>query len=220
MTADGSKWQAQAKTRFDTTYRTEYLNRLNQPVNVSRFDFVFFSNFRCFSFIEENYTKPTIHYKKVMNQYSVLPPIQPNNNQNFDRTENDDRSTINDQQVPNGDAMMALSLNDRPEQNQYQDYQQPMMMPPVEDTYLPEQPVLLTEFEEQRLADQIRAQLGGAASIDRVKLLFQELANFDPSRTNFVHYSQIQTMIYQLGVRLFFFSQNQLTKKNLFLFLS
>jgi hypothetical protein len=68
------------------------------------------------------------------------------------------------------------------------------------DKYLPEEPILLTDFEEKRLAEQISRQLGSTSSVDRLKLLFQELAAFDMNRTNYVHYSQIQAVTQQLGV--------------------
>ena len=89
-------------------------------------------------------------------------------------------------------------MNNYPEQQQQQQQQQPMM--PPEDTYLPAEPVLLTDFEEQRLSDQLRNQLGGSAAVDRLMLLYQELAAYDPNRTNYVHYTQIQMVTYQLGV--------------------
>ena len=69
------------------------------------------------------------------------------------------------------------------------------------EPYLPVEPVLLTDFEEQRLAGQILNQLGGNAAVDRVKFLYQELTAYDPNRTNYVHYSNIQLVAEQLGVR-------------------
>ena len=69
------------------------------------------------------------------------------------------------------------------------------------EPYLPAEPVLLTDFEEQRLAGQILNQLGGNAAVDRVKFLYQELTAYDPNRTNYVHYSNIQLVAGQLGVR-------------------
>ena len=139
----------------------------------------------------------------------MLPPISSSGNRNDN---SDHRSVASesgqgggryyDQEVPTNDSMMSLNLNDQ-QQQQYPP--EPPMMTQSEDTYLPHEPVLLTDFEEQRLADQIRDQLGGSAAVERLKLLFQELATYDPNRTNFVHYSQIQMLMYQLGVNPFQF---------------
>lgn len=82
--------------------------------------------------------------------------------------------------------------------DQQQQQQQPMMN--NDDNYLPDEPVLLTDFEERRLAEQIRAQIGAPDIIDRVKLFYQELAAYDPNRSGYIHYTNIQTLAYQLGV--------------------
>ncbi len=94
--------------------------------------------------------------------------------------------------------------NDTENYNQQQQQQQQQSYMNNEDTYLPEEPILLTDFEEQRLADHVRTQLGGTAAVDRLKLLYQELAAYDPNTTGYVHYSHIQALTYQLGVKLFF----------------
>ncbi|CAF5139524.1 unnamed protein product, partial [Rotaria magnacalcarata] len=39
-----------------------------------------------------------------------------------------------------------------------------------EDSYLPVEPVLLTDFEENRLSEQIRTQLGSGVTVDRLKV--------------------------------------------------
>lgn len=78
-----------------------------------------------------------------------------------------------------------------------------------EDSFLPKEPILLTDYEEERLAEQIRTQLGGEAVVDRLKLLYQQLAAYDPDSTNYVHYSIIRSVAYQAGVILlnsFFFN--------------
>ena len=72
-----------------------------------------------------------------------------------------------------------------------------------EDAYLPTEPILLTDYEEERLAEQIRTQLGGDAAVDKLKLLYQELAAYDPETTNCVHYSIVRSVAYQLGVKFF-----------------
>jgi hypothetical protein len=79
------------------------------------------------------------------------------------------------------------------------------MMRNNEDTYLPEEPVLLTDYEEERLSDQIRTQLTNSITVERLKLFYQELAAYDPRVTSYVHYSDIQLVASQLGVRFFFF---------------
>lgn len=140
----------------------------------------------------------------MLNQYPVLPPIAGGNNYQNDNSERRSVSDgqqpgpYTDQEVPSSNESM-MSMNNYPEQ--YEQHHQQPMMPPPEDTYLPDEPVLLTDFEEERLSNQIREQLGGAAAVDRLKLVYQELAAYDPNRTNSVHYSQIQMVTYQLGVR-------------------
>lgn len=94
--------------------------------------------------------------------------------------------------------MMQPMNNDRDYYDYQQQQQQPMMN--NEDPYLPAEPVLLTDFEEERLAEQIRTQLGNGTTVDRLKLLFQEILAYDPTQSGFVHYSNIQTLAYQLGV--------------------
>ena len=160
-------------------------------------------------FFQDQYTKPTIHFKKALNQYPVLPPISSssNRNDNFDQrsvaSDAGQGGRYYDQEVPTNESMMSLNLNDPNDQQQQQQYQpEPPMMSQPEDTYLPQEPVLLTDFEEQRLANQIREQLGGSAAVERLKLLYQELTTYDPNRTNFVHYSHIQMLTHQLGVSL------------------
>ncbi len=85
-----------------------------------------------------------------------------------------------------------------------------------EDIYLPEEPILLTDYEEERLFEQIRSQLGNSTTVDKLKLFYQELTAYDPNITSYIHYSNIQLVASQLGVNLtvFFF-----ILKNDFLFL-
>jgi hypothetical protein len=109
----------------------------------------------------------------------------------------DRQQPFTDQEVPNNTAMPPLNFNN--DTANYDQQQQPMMN--NEDTYLPEEPVLLTDFEEARLADHVRTQLGGAGAVDRLKIFYQELAAYDPNATGYVHYSHIQTLVDQLGVK-------------------
>jgi hypothetical protein len=110
--------------------------------------------------------------------------------------------------------MQPLSFNnDTDNYDQQQQQQQSMMY--NEDTYLPEEPVLLTDYEEERLVEHIRTQLGTAGTVDRLKLFFQELAAYDPNATGYIHYSHIQAVAYQLGVKFF---NNFLIEKLKFLF--
>jgi len=92
-----------------------------------------------------------------------------------------------------------------------QQQQQPMMN--NEDTYLPQEPVLLTDYEEERLFEQIRNQLGNSTSVDKLKLFYQELTAYDPNVTSYIHYSNIQLVASQLGVNfivcfLFYFKKS------------
>jgi len=100
--------------------------------------------------------------------------------------------------------------------DQQQQQQQPMIN--NEDIYLPEEPVLLTDYEEERLSEQIRNQLGNSTTVEKLKLFYQELSAYDRNVTGYVHYSNIQLVASQLGVR-FFFSRNILYfEKIIFLF--
>lgn len=86
-----------------------------------------------------------------------------------------------------------------PPPQQQQAFDQPMMN--NNDTYLPEEPVLLTNYEEERLAEQIRVQLGRSTSVEKLKIFYQELTAYDPNVTGCIHYSNIQLVASQLGVR-------------------
>ncbi|CAF1276812.1 unnamed protein product [Rotaria magnacalcarata] len=188
---DSAKFQNGNTARFDTTYRTEYINRLR-------------------NFADQD-TKPTRQFKNSLNQYSVLPPISATNNPN-DTTERKSiydgqqpQQPFYDQIVPGNDTTQQLHYNSEREyyeqqQQQQQQQQQPMMN--NEDSYLPVEPVLLTDFEENRLSEQIRTQLGSGVTVDRLKVLFQELLAHDANSTGYVHYSSIQSLTYQLGLHM------------------
>jgi hypothetical protein len=109
--------------------------------------------------------------------------------------------SIKDQEVP-GNEMMSKNIPPLNFNNGTQNFrdqqQQPMMN--NEDIYLPEEPVLLTDYEEERLTEQIRTQLGNSSAVEKLKLFYQELTAYDPNVTNYVHYSDIQTVASQLGV--------------------
>jgi len=126
----------------------------------------------------------------VFSQYPVLPKIPANNNQ----TETSGRKSVTD--------------NQQQQQQQQPQQQQPTM--DNEDGFLPKDPILLTDYEEERLAEQIRTQLGGDAAVDKLKLLYQQLAAYDPDTTYYVHYSIVRSVAYQLGVKFFnsFFNIN------------
>ena len=125
--------------------------------------------------------------------------------------------TIKDQEVPSNEMISKnippLNLNNGTQnfyqQQQPQQQQQPMMN--NEDTYLPEEPVLLTDYEEERLQEQVRNQLGNSTAVDKLKLFYQELTAYDPNVTNYVHYSDIQIVASQLGV--IYFVNNFLLEK-------
>ncbi len=126
------------------------------------------------------------------------------------------RSTVTDipqstqnQAVPNKETksndVPPLNLNNGTQNfydQQQQQQQQPMMN--NQDTYLPEEPVLLTDYEEERLSEQIRTQLGNSITVEKLKLFYQELTAYDPHVTSYVHYSNIQLVASQLGVRIIF----------------
>ena len=90
-----------------------------------------------------------------------------------------------------------------PYQQSQPSYQQQPQQPMIsnEDTYLPEESVLLTDYEEEHLAEKIRTQLGELPAIDRLKLLYQELTAYDPNATGYAHYSNIRSLTYKLGVK-------------------
>lgn len=113
-----------------------------------------------------------------------------------------------------------MNMNNRPQTF----YDQPPMLPPPPpppvptvsvsmpqqammyneaDIYLPAEPVLLTDYEEQRLAEQVAYQLGYPSGVEKLKLFYQELTAYDPNLTHYVHYSNIQLLAAQLGVNSF-----------------
>jgi hypothetical protein len=98
-----------------------------------------------------------------------------------------------------------------------QQRQQPGMMNDG-DTYLPEEPVLLTDYEEERLSEQIRNQLGNSTTVEKLKLFYQELSAYDRNVTGYVHYSDIQLVASQLGVMFFFLEIFCILKKSFFFF--
>lgn len=116
--------------------------------------------------------------------------------------------SIKDQEVPNYETVRQdvppLNFNNPPQNfNEPPASQQQQQRQPTannEDTYLPEEPVLLTDYEEERLSEQIRTQLGNSTSVEKLKLYFQELTTYDPKVTSYVHYSDIQLVASQLGV--------------------
>ncbi|CAF0878807.1 unnamed protein product [Adineta steineri] len=170
---DQAQWPQQNRQRFDTTYRTEYINRIRHPNEA---------------------TRPVRQQKSSLNNFFVLPPIASQTTRTDGQQQQQQQPYV-DQEVPSNQMMS----NGIPPINFYG--QQQGMMNNV-DTYLPEEPVLLTDYEEQRLSEQIRTQLGNPTIIDRLKLFYEELAKYDPNVTNFVHYSNIQLVASQLGLNL------------------
>ncbi len=129
----------------------------------------------------------------MFSQYPVLPKIPANNNQ----TETSGRKSVTDNQQQQQQPQ---------QQQQQQQQQQPQQQQPTMDNevgFLPKDPILLTDYEEERLAEQIRTQLGGDAVVDKLKLLYQQLAAYDPDTTYYVHYSIVRSVAYQLGVKFF-----------------
>lgn len=171
-----------------------------------------------FVLLKDQYPKINRNTKSSLNQYSVLPPISsnlPNNNNNNNNTRDaaSARSALTDIPRSNDDIskydttskdIPPLNL-DNPPQNFNEFQRQPPMLN-NEDTYLPEEPVLLTDYEEERLSDQIRNQLGNSASVERLKLFYQELTAYDQNVTGYVHYSNILLVASQLGVIIFLFN--------------
>ena len=102
--------------------------------------------------------------------------------------------TSKDSEVPTSNVNYPLPSQQEPSRSK-------MMMNINEDSYLPQEPVLLTDYEEHRLSEQVREQLGSTSIVDRLKLFYQELTAYDPQSTNTVHYSTIQMLAQQLGVR-------------------
>ena len=150
-----------------------------------------------------------------MSQYSVLPPISAktttNNRDNnresvrTSRTDIQQTPTIKDQEPLNRDLTSRNPLihpvsPDFYEQSQSQPQSQQQLMMLNVDTYLPEEPVLLTDYEEERLSEQICNELGYPGAVDKIKLFYHELTTYDPNLTGYVHYSTIQSIAYHLGV--------------------
>jgi hypothetical protein len=145
--------------------------------------------------------KPIRPQRTSLNNFLVLPPIASNANgynegSNQSYRVDGQQAPFKDQEVPSNEMMFRSAV---PPSNFYGQQQQQGMMN-NDDSYLPEEPVLLTDYEEQRLSEQIRVQLGSPTIIDRLKLFYQELAKYDPNVTSYVHYSNIQMVASQLGV--------------------
>ena len=160
--------------------------------------------------------------KNTLNQYSILPPIGGNSTitNNFrsagsaNSALKEYSSAINDQarlkDIP------PLNFNDGNQNGFERASPFPQSLPPPpppppmmmmnnnEDSYLPEEPVLLTDYEEESLSDRIRSQLANSVTVEKLKLFYQELANYDPNVTSYIHYSNIQLVASQLGVRFIF----------------
>ncbi|CAF4819913.1 unnamed protein product [Rotaria sp. Silwood1] len=103
---DNAQWQQPSKQRFDTTYRTEYINRIRHPDQIAR---------------------PIRNTNSSLNQYSVLPPIPSatitttNNNNNSNNSNNaaSARSTRTD--VPQQDEQHQHQQQEQQdEQHQHQ----------------------------------------------------------------------------------------------------
>ncbi|CAF0961782.1 unnamed protein product [Rotaria sordida] len=207
---DYAQWPQPSKQRFDTTYRSEYINRIRHPEYIPWYQ----------QKLPDEIARPIRNTKSSLNQYTILPPIlsatttTTNNNSNnaesarstktdVQQQQQQQQQTITDQEVPINEIkskdIQPLNFHNIP-QNSY-NYQQQSMMNNI-DTYLPEEPILLTDYEEQRLSEQIYNQLRSATVVDRLKLFYQELIAYDPNLTSYVHYSVIQSLVHQLGLNL------------------
>ncbi|CAF0956004.1 unnamed protein product [Adineta steineri] len=133
----------------------------------------------------EQFSQPTRQFQNVFSPYPVLPKISPDHNP----TPTSDRKSVIDTPVPQKPT---------PQPPPQQQQQQPVLN--NEDTYLPREPILLTDYEEERLAEQIRAQLGGEAAVEKLKILYQELAAYDPNTTCYIHYNAVRSIAYQIGL--------------------
>ncbi|CAF3473955.1 unnamed protein product [Rotaria socialis] len=206
---DSPQWPQQTKSRFDTTYRTEFINRIRHPDQIA---------------------KPIRNLQSSFNQYSVLPPINTeivNRNNDIPRSNASARTTSTDVQSekqPFRDQQMKFNEsmpNDIPPLNfnnsSQNFYGQPPPLPPPPpppqqqqqqpmidniDTYMTQEPVLLTDYEEQRLAEQVSYQLGYSSGVEKLKVFYQELTAYDPNLTRYVHYSTIQLLAAQIGLGL------------------
>ncbi|CAF3580319.1 unnamed protein product [Rotaria socialis] len=204
---DSPQWPQQTKSRFDTTYRTEFINRIRHPDQIA---------------------KPIRNLQSSFNQYSVLPPINTeivNRNNDIPRSNASARTTstdvqsekqpFRDQQMKFNESMPndipPLNFNNSsqnfygqppppPPPQQQQQQQQPMI--DNIDTYMTQEPVLLTDYEEQRLAEQVSYQLGYSSGVEKLKVFYQELTAYDPNLTRYVHYSTIQLLAAQIGLGL------------------
>ncbi|CAF0823317.1 unnamed protein product [Adineta ricciae] len=173
---DSAQWPLNAKQRFDTTYRTEYTNRIRHPNELVR---------------------PVRQPKSSLNNFLVLPPIPSKTNEYTERSTQNNRLDGQQLQAPFKDQEVPSTSS-----NFYDSQRQQPNTMNNDDPYLPAEPVLLTDYEEQGLSEQIRNQLANPTIIDRLKLFYEELTKYDPNMTNYVHYSNIQLVASQLGLNL------------------
>ena len=139
------------------------------------------------------------------NQYSVLPPIASKNNVNLNSYRNQSTAPLPITRTEFEPLAPVPRIPDPPALNSFVHEIPTRSTNQNDDSYLPIEPVLLTDYEEHRLADQIRSQLASPNIVDRLKIFFQELISYDHQRSFFVHYSTIQMMAEQLGVKQTFF---------------
>ena len=133
--------------------------------------------------------------KSSLNNFLVLPPIPSKTNEYTEKSSQNNRLDGQQFQAPFKDQEVPSASS-----NFYDSQRQQPNMINNDDPYLPAEPVLLTDYEEQGLSEQIRNQLANPTIIDRLKLFYEELTKYDPNMTNYVHYSNIQLVASQLGV--------------------
>ncbi|CAF1263405.1 unnamed protein product, partial [Didymodactylos carnosus] len=211
---DSPRFQQIPKGRFDTTYRTEYSNRQRHPKDT--YPTKQFSNaLNQYSVLPPIAAGKVETYRdKSQYQQQQQPQQQQQQQQQQPQQQQQQQQQLNDQEVPGNylnnnehfDVPLVNSLGQDYNQNEQQDQSQMdnnynYQQRPTTDNHLPNEPILLTEFEERQLASEIQNQLGPQA-IDRLKIFYQELANYDPKMTGYVHHSHIRMTSNRLGLNL------------------
>jgi hypothetical protein len=71
------------------------------------------------------------------------------------------------------------------------------------DTYLPIEPIYLSEQEERNLMNDVSRELGNYSSND-LKNFYSELTSYDPNLTSYTHHAYISLVAMRNNVNIFF----------------
>lgn len=152
--------------RYDTTYRREFLNFKN-GVNTQ-------NSGNMENYASSNYTPTQDNDKSDLNRFALLPPI------------NSATRRANEMQNQNTNQFAAS-----PSMNNQNNFQMPTQNPVGQSSdYLPTEPIRLSPKEEESLIEDVQREFRNSNS-NQIKQFYQELLQYDPKLTGFVHYQHI-----------------------------